>query len=588
MQQYLTAQEIADAQLPDLPVTKRGVNLLAAREDWASHPGLVRSRTGQGGGTEYSVRLLPTLAQIEWSKRHLTVAAPAPSAANDTSDTPAPLTDRGQRERDARMAIVQAFELWARGLNMGDGAKLYGFATRYEMGSIHVEDWIKQIIPSFSARSLDRWVKAVRRGEANALAVDRGLARKGTGVLDRACGGAVQTYILALLSHQSHLSAHHIRDQVQDKFGAMLDVGGMKKPLPPVRAFQRVIADLKVSHRVALTKATNPDLYRSTMAPAGTGTYRYVTEANTLWMIDASPVDVLCTDGRHSMYGCIDIATRRFVITVSKTPRASAVALMLRKAILAWGVPRTIKTDNGSDFVANDTKRLFASLDVEPDVSDAYSPQQKGHIERAIRTFQHDVGPQLPGFVGHSVADRKAIESRKSFAARLGENEAETFGVAISSVQLQTYIDQWLDLIYQHRPHGGLNGLSPFLKAAESTAVVRRVDERALDLLLMPVAGKDGRRTTTKFGVRIDGFHYQTPSSCPARPCSSVWTRWTPAVPSAFARTARSISVRRCAQSCVASRQRTCRRRRAPSMPKSSASIWLRQSAKSAASRSAR
>ncbi|KQQ85849.1 hypothetical protein [Aureimonas sp. Leaf324] len=34
MKEWLTAQEIADANLPQMPATKRGVNDLAEREGW--------------------------------------------------------------------------------------------------------------------------------------------------------------------------------------------------------------------------------------------------------------------------------------------------------------------------------------------------------------------------------------------------------------------------------------------------------------------------------------------------------------------------------------------------------------------------
>lgn len=516
MKEWLTAREIAEAGLRDIPSTKMGVNLLAEREGWNAHPAYARKRAGRGGGMEYSFRILPSIAQIEWAQRHMVVSLPA-AAEGEEPTVPAETvsSERAQRERDARLAIVLAFERFSRGLNLRFNSRVQVFTDKYQMGSIKVDDWVKELVPSFGKRSLIRWYSTKQAGRTADLAVDRGAARKGTGKLESANDGKVGAFILALIAHQPHLAAHDVRDQVEDRFGTTIEVRGRQEPLPPVRAFQRTIAALKVSHKVALTKITNPDLYRSTMAPAGTGTLRHVTEPNMLWMIDASPVDVLCTDGRHSMYGCIDIGTRRFTITVSKTPRAAAVALMIRKAILAWGVPIEIKTDNGSDFVANDTKRLFASLGIEMDVSDAYSPQQKGHIERAIRTFQHSVGPLLPGFIGHSVADRKAIEARKSFAQRLGESEADTFGVQLSSLELQRYIDQWLDQVYQHRPHEGLKGKTPFQRAAESSAAIRTVDERALDLLLMPVAGKDGRRTTTKFGIRIDGYHYQTPSILP-------------------------------------------------------------------------
>lgn len=174
-----------------------------------------------------------------------------------------------------------------------------------------------------------------------------------------------------------------------------------------------------------------------------------------------------------------------------------------------------MKTDNGSDFTARDTQRLFTSLGIETMLSDPYQPQQKGHIERAIGTFQRKVGPLLPGFIGHSVADRKAIESRKSFAARLGESDADTFGVTLTGPQLQTHIDQWAFEIYQHEPHSGIGNKSPFKVATASAKPIRRVDERALDLLLMPVADGGGRRTVTKFGIRVGGYHYMTPTILP-------------------------------------------------------------------------
>ena len=40
-----------------------------------------------------------------------------------------------------------------------------------------------------------------------------------------------------------------------------------------------------------------------------------------------------------------------------------------------------------------------------------------------MKTFQHDCAAILPGFVGHNVADRKMIEERKAFAARLKEDD---------------------------------------------------------------------------------------------------------------------------------------------------------------------
>ncbi|TFF20511.1 integrase [Jiella endophytica] len=519
MKQWLTAQELAAQALPHLPSTKRGINDLAIRECWNEHPTFVRRRSGRGGGMEYHFHILPTLAQIEYSRRHLKVGIPAlPPVANDeTAVVPAnPIGAKAAKRRDARLAIVQRFNSFRKGLTLGHYGAHDQFVRKYNNRSLAIDEWVVDLVPKLSQRSLERWQAEAKNGGAK-LAVDRAAARKGKGVLDTANGGAVRTTILALLADNQHFTAEHIRDVVASEYGNTLIVPGRDcekaVPLPPIRTFQHFLKGLRSSHAVTLMRVQNPDRFRSTMAPRGLGTLSHVTEPNQLWQIDASPVDALCTDGRHAIYVCLDIATRRMVLFISKTPRASAVALLIRKAILAWGVADKIKTDNGSDFTAQDTKRLFAFLDIEIELSDAYTPTQKAHVERAIGDFQKDCATMLPGFVGHSVADRKAIEERRSFAARLGTSDEEVFGVALSGDALQAEVDRWASL-REHEPHAGLKGETPFAVAARSTKPPRHVDERALDLLLMTVP-QGGTRRVTSSGIRVDGNHYMTPSILP-------------------------------------------------------------------------
>lgn len=527
MKEWLSAREIAAETLPDMPLTESAVIRKAKADSWDLHPTFARKRAGRGGGMEYHFRILPVLAQITYRQRNLVVAAPVADAKPVATDTS--VSARAAKERDARLAIVNAYQRFTRGLQLGHATHVQVFTDKYNTGSLTMEPWVREIVPCLSKRSLLRWKSAKRDGRADRLAFDPAKARKGTGVLDTANDGKVQAFMLALIAQQPHLSAHHVRTLCRSEFGDTLNVvsKGVETniDMPPVRTFQHALKQLKVEKRVELIKLTNPDLYRSTMAPSGVGMLRHVTEPNQLWQIDASPVDALCVDGRHAIYACIDIATRRTVWSLSKTPRASAVALLIRKAVMAWGVPEQIKTDNGSDFVAQDTQRLFTSLDIDMDLSDAYSPEQKGHVERVIGTFQRDVGPLLPGFVGHSVADRKGIESRKSFARRLGETEAETFGVTLTGPQLQKHVDEWAELTYQHRPHAGLKGQTPFAAALASAKPIRTVDERALDLLLMPIAGSNGQRIVTKFGIRIDHYQYMTPTILPG---TAVFVRQDP------------------------------------------------------------
>lgn len=519
MKVWLSAREIAAEQLPELPKTESAIIRLAKRESWNTHPCYVRDRAAVGGGLEYDYRLLPTLAQVAYVQRHMVVGTDVEPEELGSISAPATVSNKAAMERDARLAVLGAFDRFARGMRLHQRACMQIFCDRYEMGMIKVDDWVKDLVPTVSKRSIARWRSLKSSGAAQALAVDRSKARAGTGVLDTANDGKVRRFLLALVASAPHLAASEIRTQCQFQFGDTLEIvsKGIQKTieLPPIRTFQHFLKALKENHAVELTKLTNPDKFRSTMALSGVGTLRHITEPNTLWQIDASPVDALCTDGRHAIYSCIDIATRRSIWYVSRTPRASAVALLMRKAILAWGTPATVTTDNGSDFVARDTKRLFAFLAIDPDVSDAYSPEQKGHVERMIKTFQHKFAVLLPGYVGHSVSDRKAIEDRKSFAARLGQDTAETFGISLSGAELQDAVDRWATTMYEHEPHAGLGGRTPFQVAASSTTPIRTVDERALDVLLMPAAGNDGQRRVTKFGIRIDHYHYLAASILP-------------------------------------------------------------------------
>jgi putative transposase len=178
--------------------------------------------------------------------------------------------------------------------------------------------------------------------------------------------------------------------------------------------------------------------------------------------------------------------------------------------LIEWGVPERIKTDNGSDFRARFTQYLFNALGIEIEVCPPYSPQKKPHVERGIGTFQHDFCADLPGFIGHNVADRKVIEERRAFAQRLGLDDAGAFKVELTAQQFQARANAWAADDYATRQHSGI-GCTPFARAAAFKGVVRRIDDiRAVDVLLAPIAKGDGTRIVTKRGIRIEHRYYLT------------------------------------------------------------------------------
>jgi len=506
---WFTASELADLELPGLPDSKRGIAKMAMRENWTSRTSLCRIRAGLGGGFEYHIDILPAEIRALYVARTVGGVSVPLQLARDAAQEPAAqdLTASGLEGRDARLALLAACDAYIRDAKLNQHIGDRAFCALYNVGAIDAPEWVRGQIKEMSPRTLARWRANAKAGETARLAVDRGAARRGRGLLDVAEDGAVKTFILAAITKQPHLTAHHISTIVADKFPALGFV--------PVRTVQKTLQAWKVSHRAEIMALTNPDKFKSSYRTAGRGSHP-VSRLNQLWMIDASPADMLCVDGRYAVYVAVDIFSRRVQVYVSRTARADAVCLLMRRAIMTWGVPELVKTDNGSDFVAKTTQRLFAALAIETEKATPFSPEQKGHVERAIGTLQRDFMPLLPGFIGHSVADRKIIEARKSFAARLGEDPKNAFCVELTAAELQAYADRWADERYAMRPHDGLQGQTPFAMAASYAGTVRKIaDPRALDMLLAPVAGKDGLRVVTKSGVRVDGSYYLCPEIMP-------------------------------------------------------------------------
>ncbi|MBN9438948.1 DNA-binding protein [Bosea sp. (in: a-proteobacteria)] len=504
MKLWLTSSEIADLALPGMPSTDRGVRMLAEREDWARFSALCRQRPGRGGGLEYHIQLLPVAARVAYLGAD--AAVPPAGEAIQAAPEPAPSSSSAATlQLDARLAVLGALKSFVRASEMKQTLAISYFVDLYNLGRIEMPVWASAILPRLSTRTVLRWLSASREGETERLAVDRGAGRRGQGVLDAAFDGEIKHFALAAHSLNDLLTASSIHAALQQEFGARLAAAGLS--LPGLRAFEVRFKAWREEYAAGLLKMMDPDGYRSKMKVSGS--YAHMApHLNALWQIDASPVDAMCVDGRHSIYVCIDYWSRRISLYVSKTPRSIAVQMLMRKAILAWGVPDAVKTDNGSDFVARATVRLFDRLKIEAIRSDAFSPWQKGVVERNIRTFQTDCSRMLPGFVGHNVAQRKRIEGRKAFSQRLGQ-ENDAFNVSLTGEDLQRICDRWATDIYAHHQHGGIGKMTPFAKAASSTRTIRTVDAEALAVLLMQAPDGDGYRTVGKNGVRIGGFHYQ-------------------------------------------------------------------------------
>ena len=123
-------------------------------------------------------------------------------------------------------------------------------------------------------------------------------------------------------------------------------------------------------------------------------------------------------------------------------------------------------------------------------------------IQRHLRLAE-----QVPGYIGHNVAERKAIEARKGFAQRMYKKlrkPNEEVQLRLSAEELQKICDDWAEYMYGNDPHSDLGGMTPNQKADASAASIRPIpNERALDVLLLPVPDNNGLRTVGTKGLRI-------------------------------------------------------------------------------------
>lgn len=509
MKKAYTARELAEMKLPGFPHTRQGIEAVAKKQNWRGHV-----RNARGGGIEYRPDDLPAALWRAIRDHHIAQVqmpdmTPAVEIAQAIPET------RSAQEESAKLWIVHHLESHC---NQPDSKSISAMLPLYiveyqKQAVINPGQFPYNVIASFSAPSFYRWRKL--KEERPDILGGRYGHRKGQSVLNRANGGEVCRFIAALMCDNRHYKGGHLRDLVRGRFGKQLEVNGQKIELPSLRAFERHIAEWKEENAQLFTAITAPGQFKNRLRVVAGDASARIERMNQQWQIDASPADAICSDGRYSIYAIIDIWSRRALFSVSKTAKTDGSLLLVRKAIMEWGIPESIKTDNGADFVSKRFKLALLSLGIEQEISPPFSPEKKAFVERVIGTMQRDLMTILPGFAGHNVADRQRIRDQKDFAARMGETTNEAFNVDMTAAELQAALDSWAAGKYGRRVHESI-GISPMEKAASWPEAVRKPkDIRALDLLLAPIAGGGGMRSVTKAGIRIDGFQYFSEGALP-------------------------------------------------------------------------
>jgi hypothetical protein len=503
MREWYRASELAG--LPGLPSSKRRITTYAKREGWLSTTKNVR-----GGKADF----------YHWSS----LPAPARAALFESNKAETPTTDAaisqtvrsadqsqqasitlhrlaelgGQKAAKAwaRVCIIKAWCRFCSATPLARSKAVKVFVDEYNAGRIEIEEEVPALIPDISRASLYRWEKSNGTSATPATQDTRHIT-----LVDQQ--PELREFLVAMLIEHPSIKVANLARSAESRFsGLNIDVR-----IPSVRRLGEWCKRWKQENAELLKAETHPDAWKSQYMLALGSSSEGITAPNQLWELDSTPADLMLKDGRHSIIGAVDIYTRRAKMVVVPASTAAGIALLMRKCILAWGVPQAVKTDRGADYMSVRTRLTLEALNIDHVACPPFQPWHKPHVERFFRTFSHSIVELLPGYIGHNVAERSQIEDRKAFSDKLFKREHNVDLAQYTAAEFQAICDQWVDGVYHQTKHSGINA-TPIQQWAEWPGYTQSIeDERLLDVLLAEVEA----RTITKSGVTIKNITYIAP-----------------------------------------------------------------------------
>ncbi len=408
-QEWWTADEIAAAALPDLPATKRGVNLHVERLDWRDQPAFARRRAGKGGGWEYSWKLFPVRARRKLLADVAEARQPAHRGRDEVWSWYEQLPATVQGKAQDRLKIIQEVEA----LEPSEGKYLaVSLVARHrQIGARTIWGWFAMIE---GVRSDDRLPYLAPRNRANE---QRGGKPKDC---DPEVFDLIKSDFLRIGPHgftDSYRLAKNIAEQrglailPERTMRRRLDAA-VSKPMQVlaregIEALKRMYP-VQVRDKTALgaLEAVNADFHKF--------------DVFVLWPTAPGEKPQIL---RPQMVAFQDIYSGRILAwRVDVSPNSTAVLLAAGDMISTWGIPEHVLLDNGREFAAkaitggastryrfkvkeDDIPGLFTTLGCTIHWATPYSGQSKP-IERAFRDLARTVpgDPRLAGaWTGRSV-----------------------------------------------------------------------------------------------------------------------------------------------------------------------------------------
>lgn len=404
-QTWWTAEEIAAAALPDLPATKRGVNLTAA--GWRADPAHARRRAGKGGGWEYSWKLFPSRAQRKLLQS--AVARPALQPSRDEvwawfEKLPKSVQDKAR----AKLAIIQQVEAFEPLLGQGRHMAVVAIAKSAGVGARTVWTWFDLVV---GVRADDRLPHLAPR--------HRAAVRKPK---SKDCDPEFFTLIKSdylRLEAPPFTDSYRRAVQIAGRSGlAMLPERTMRRRLD---AAVSEVTQILAREGIEAVKRKFPAQVRDKTALVALEAVNadcHKFDVFVRWPVPKGVKELIC---RPQMITFQDIHSGRILAwRLDLSPNSTAVMLAAGDMIEDWGIPQHILFDNGREFAAKaitggattryrfkvkdeDIPGLFTALDCKIHFATPYHGQAKP-IERAFRDMCQSIAkdPRFAGaYVGH-------------------------------------------------------------------------------------------------------------------------------------------------------------------------------------------
>lgn len=174
------------------------------------------------------------------------------------------------------------------------------------------------------------------------------------------------------------------------------------------------------------------------------------------------------------------------------------------------GVPLSMRWDNGMDFLADAISQTALALDCRVIVCDAYTPEQKGKIERLHRTVKEELLAELPFYTA----------GPRNKAGRLyGPGSGP-----ISYELLLELVDSWVLSYNTERRHRALDDQTPLEVWENDIEPLRTLPDQDLHWLLL----KRATRKVTREGVSFPRVGWFVAPEIGGLVGEHVEIRWTP------------------------------------------------------------